>query len=271
MLVVLGLFSIFNTSFAISSSTAMKEDSVTADEKENNSVDNVLKEYGPITICADRAVYDGSKNRLTYYDNVFVMQIHNKHILCHKPSIEKKGVEYFERDKKYSFEQLQKKWFETAKELCASEKECNFISGQKLVMQLTKEKKVETLTMESEGMDRSQFYTFPTNSAPNFIESKKITRGPVSGVAKKIIYNIAEKQLELDKKATVIQNENRYRGEKIIYDIRHDLVSIPGSRNRRSTIVLEGISKQTKINTGLTPISDYHKNTEKPHVVGLTG
>ena len=271
MLVVLGLCSLFNTSFAINSSTETREDNVTANEKENNSVDNVLKEYGPITICADKAVYDGDKNRLTYYDNVFVMQIHNKHILCHKPRILKKGIEYFERDKKYTFEQLQKKWYEEAKKLCASERECNFISGQRLVMQLSKDKKVKTLTMESEGMDRSQFYTFPTNPRPNFIESKKITRGPVTGVAKKIIYNLTNKNLELDKKAKVTKNDNQYRGEKIIYDIKHDLVSIPGSRNRRSTIVLEGVSKQTKVKTGLMPISDYHKDAKKSHVVGLTG
>ncbi|BCD90424.1 hypothetical protein fh0823_05630 [Francisella halioticida] len=271
MLAALSLCSLFNNSFAISSSIATKEDNVTANEKENNSTNNVLKEYGPITICSDRAVYDANKKRLIYYDNVFVMQIHHKHILCHKPRILKKGIDYFERDKKYSFEQLQKKWYEEAKKLCDSEKECNLISGQRLVMQLNKDKKVKTLTMESEGMDRSQFYTFPTNPTQNFIDSKRITRGPVTGVAKKIIYNVVNKSLELDKKAKVTQNDNQYRGEKIIYDIKHDLVSIPGSRNRRSAIVLEGISKQTKINTGLTPISDYHKDVEKPHVIGLTG
>ncbi|QIW10250.1 LptA/OstA family protein [Francisella sp. LA112445] len=263
MLVALGLFSLFNTSFAVNTNAVVKEDNVTANEKENNSVDNVLKEYGPITICSDRAVYDSNENRLTYYDNVFVMQIHHKHILCHKPQVLKKGIEYFERDKKYSFEQLQEKWLEEAKKLCASEKECNFISGQKLVVQLNKDKKVKTLTMESEGLDRSQFYTYPTNSSPNFIDSERITRGPVTGVAKKIIYNVVKKDLELDKKAKVTQHGNRYKGEKIIYDIKHDLVSIPGSRNRRSTIVLEGVTKATKINTGLTPISDYHKGDSK--------
>lgn len=263
VLVALSLCALFSASFAVSSNAEMKEDNVTANEKENNSVDNVLKEYGPITICADKAVYDANKNRLTYYDNVFVMQIHHKHILCHKPRIFKKGVEYFERDKNYSFEQLQRKWYDEAKKLCASERECNFISGQRLVMQLDKNKKVKTLTMESEAMDRSQFYTFPTNSTPNYIDSKRITRGPVTGVAKKIIYNLTSKSLELNKKAKVTQNDNQYRGEKIIYDIKHDLVSIPGSRNRRSTIVLEGVSKATKVNTGLTPISDYHKKAKK--------
>ncbi|MED7788441.1 LptA/OstA family protein [Francisella sp. 19X1-34] len=272
LLVALGLFSLFNTSFAISSTNSSaieKEDNVTANEKEDDSADNVFKEYGPITICSDRAVYEANKNRLTYYDNVFVMQIHHKHILCHKPHVLKQGVQYFVRDKKYSFSQLQEKWLEEAKKLCDSEKECNFISGQKLVVQLNKDKKVQTLTMETEGLDRSQFYTFPTNSSPNFVDSEKITRGPVGGVAKKIIYNVVKKDLELDKKAKVIQHDNKYRGEKIIYDIKHDLVSIPGSVNRRSTIVLEGVTKATRVKTGLKPISEYHKAPKKTKDAGI--
>nr|WP_318010099.1 LptA/OstA family protein [Francisella sp. SYW-9] len=269
MLVALGIFSLFNTSFAIDSNAAIKEDNVTANETEDNSANNTFKEYGPITICSDRAVYEANKNRLTYYDNVFVMQIHHKHILCHKPRIVKKGVQYFERDKKYSFPQLQKKWLEEAKKLCDSEKECNFISGQKLVVQLNKDKKVQTLTMDSEGLDRSQFYTYPIGSSPNFIDSEKITRGPVGGVAKKIIYNVVKKSLELDKKANVIQHDNKYRGEKIIYDMKHDLVSIPGSRNRRSTIVLEGVTKATKVKTGLKPISEYNKAPKRRKDPGI--
>lgn len=66
--------------------SSLQDDNVTDEEKENNSDDNNLKEYGPVTICADNAVYDDNQGILTYLGNVFVMQIHNKHILCHQPS-----------------------------------------------------------------------------------------------------------------------------------------------------------------------------------------
>ncbi|WP_081946969.1 LptA/OstA family protein [Candidatus Francisella endociliophora] len=241
--------------------TSMKEDKVADSEKEDNSANNVLKDYGPITICADRAVYDDDKKTLTYYDNVFVIQIHNMHILCKKPKTSiKKGTTYFVRDNKIPFNELQKKWFKHVKKLCSKEKECNFISGQKLLMQLGKDKEVKTLEMESKGEENSQLYNYPTDANPDFSKSKEVTKGPVEGVSKKIIYNVAKKDLELNKKAVVTQNGNRYKGEKVNYDMNHDLISIPGSRHKRSTIVLDGVAEQTKIDVGLTPISEYHKD-----------
>ncbi len=70
--------------------SSIQEDTVSDNEKEDESVDNILKEYGPLTVCADRATYDSDKGTLTYFGNVFVMQIHNKHILCRKVKSPKK-------------------------------------------------------------------------------------------------------------------------------------------------------------------------------------
>ncbi|MFV9924458.1 hypothetical protein A2G94_01610 [Francisella endosymbiont of Ornithodoros moubata] len=249
--------------------SSLQEDSVTDEEKENNSNDNNLKEYGPVTICADNAVYDDNQGILTYLGNVFVMQIHNKHILCHQPSSFKKGINYFIRDNSLPFKQLQQKWLEQAKLLCSQERECNFISGQKLIIKLDKDRKFKTFTMLSEGDEKSQFYTFPTNSNPNYTNLKTLTRGPVQGSSIKIVYDVDDKHLELYKKAIAFQNDNVYKGEKVIFDIAHDLISIPGCENRRSTIILDGIQNQTRVNTGLTPISDYQKDSQRGSVIGL--
>ena len=57
-------------------------------------------------------------------------------------------------------------------------------------------------------------------------------------------------QLQYQQKSQIQQiqqNQNKYKGEKIVYDIEHDLVTIPGSKNKRSTIVLDGIQSETKI------------------------
>ena len=240
--------------------SSIKEDSISDNEKEDDSVDNIFKNYGPLTICADRATYDSSKGTLTYFGDVFVMQIHNKHILCRKINKPKKDVVYFTRNKKDTFKQLQQKWFDHAKEICADEKECNFISGQKLIMKLDKDRKVQTLVMDTTGDDTSQFYTYPTNANSDFKESKQLTKGPLNGEGKKITYDVSNRSLELQKKAIINQNENQYKGDKIVYDLDHDLINIPGSKNKRSTIVLDGIEKQTKLNTGLTPIADFHKD-----------
>lgn len=229
--------------------------SISASEKENTSDNNKLKDYGPLTICSDKMFYDGKKGVIVYVGNVFVMQVHDHHILCHKPEKLKKGYEYFDREKKYSFKQLQAKWMSTAKSICAEQKECNFISGQKLTITLTEENKINNLVMDSEGLEHSEFYTYPINSNSDFTESKKVTRGPLEGNAKQVIYDIVNEDLLLQRQAEVNQNQNQYKGDKIIYDIEHDLVNIPGSKQRRSKIVLDGVQKQTRIDTGLPTIN----------------
>ena len=250
------------SSFTGMTPSSIQENSVSDNEKEDDGGNNILKEYGPLTICADRATYDSNKGTLTYFGNVFVMQIHNKHILCRKVKKPKKDYVYFTRNKKDSFPQLQEKWFNHAKEICADEKECNFISGQKLTMQLDKDKKVQTLIMNTEGDNTSQFYTYPTNANEDFTKSKQLTKGPLNGEGKTVIYDVVNKNLELHKKAIVNQNENQYKGDKIVYDMEHDLINIPGSKNRRSKIVLDGIQDETKIDIGLTPIADFHKDSK---------
>ena len=208
-----------------------------------------------MTICADRVTYLSEQQVIIYVGNVFVMQVHNQHILCHKPKKLKKTSVYFTRDKSNTFKQLQKKWMTKAKIICADQKECNFISGQKLTIQLTDENKIKTLVMDSEGLERSELYTYPIASNSDYKESKKITRGPLEGNSKQIEYNIADKDLLLNKQAVVNQNQNQYKGDKIIYDMENDLVNIPGSKQRRSKIVLDGVEKETKINTGLPTIT----------------
>ncbi|AXA33823.1 LptA/OstA family protein [Francisella adeliensis] len=235
--------------------SALKKENVATNEKENNDNNNGLKAYGPLTICSDRAFYDGNQGTLIYTGNVFVMQVHNQHILCHKPKKLKKSSEYFTRDKSYSFKQLQEKWMTKAKKICAKQKECNFISGQKLTIQLTQEKKIKTLVMDSEGIENSEFYTYPIDANSDFSESKKVTKGPLKGNAKQVTYDIINKDLYLHRQAVVNQNQNQYKGDKIIYDIEHDLINIPGSKQRRSNIILDGVEKQTKINTGLPTIT----------------
>lgn len=237
-----------------------QQDNAASSEKEDDSVDNTLKDYGPITICADKAVYNDQKKTLTYYDNVVVMQIHNKHILCKKPKKLKDSTVYFSRDDKLPFKKLQDEWLKSAKSWCTDQKECNFISGQKLTLNLDKDNKVDTLIMSSAGDELSQFYNYPVDANPDFKTSKEVTNGPAEGVAKQIIYDVVNKNLKLNKDSVVTQNGNKYKGQKVDYDLDHGLISIPGSRHKRSTIVLDGVADQTKIDTGLTPIKDYHKN-----------
>lgn len=279
--------------------SALQEDSVIENEKEDNSPNNKLSEYGPITVCSDKAVYNNETGTLVYTGKVFVMQIHNKHILCHKPqssyykwgeifsykwfqkkwldspnmchkpqSLEK-GVTYFIRDKDLSFKELQKSWLSHAKELCLDEKECHFISGQTLTIQLDKKKNVTSLTMSSQGQEKSQFYNYPIDINSNYEKLKTVTNGPVVGEGEQIVYNVPTQSIELQGKAIAVQKGNEYKGDKVIYDVKHDLISIPGNKDKRSTMVLDGVEKQTKIDTGLTPISQYQKDEHKGSVIGL--
>ena len=254
VLVIMGLIGFFVTGYSISSEPYKSDD-----EKENGSTNNALKEYGPLTVCADNVIYNSNKGVLVYSGNVFVMQIHNKHILCKKIKNPKKNASYFTRNKSYTFKELQKKWLVQAKDICAKEKGCNFISGQKLIIILDKDNNVQTLTMDAEKDEFVRFYTYPTNTDKDFKNSKQLTKGPLNGEGKMVVYSVVNKSLVLNSKAMVTQNENTYKGDKIIYDMVHDLVSIPGSKNKRSKIVLDGIQDETKMDMGLTPIADFNK------------
>ena len=267
LLVSLGFMILSLNTYAIDKNTNIKIDKsseikLSNDKNSSNrnyktdKKDNVLKEYGPLTICADRATYDTKKQTLTYYGNVFVMQIHNKHILCKKPEINIKGVIYFARDKHLTFSQLQKKWLKQAKGLCASEDECNFISGQKLIMKLNDSGNIKTLTMATKSDEKSQFYNLPTKSDAN----KTTSKGPINGEAKEIVYDVVNKTLELHNNAILDQDDNDYKGSEITYDMRDGLIYTPGSLHKRSKLVLEGIEEKTKIHTGLKPISQYNKD-----------
>jgi lipopolysaccharide transport protein LptA len=190
------------------------------------------------------------------------MQVHNKTILCREPLTLKKNDEYFVRNKSQPFEVLQSYWFDHAKKICDSTKECNFISGKKLTITLDKERQVKTLVMESKDGDLSQFYTYPLDTDNDYSSTKMITRGPLTGVSEDIIYDVQKKQMQLIKKVRVIQHGNNYKGEKITYYMDRDLVTIPGSTYKRSKIVLDGVAKQTHMDTGLTDISDYDKKNK---------
>ena len=229
------------------------------EEQENNGPDNFLKDYGPLTVCSDTLKYNANTGILVYTGNVFVMQVHDKNILCKEPLKLKKNDEYFIRNKSQPFEVLQSYWFEHAKKICDSTKECNFISGKKLTITLDKERQVKTLVMESKDGDLSQFYTYPLNTNDDYSTTKMITRGPLTGVSEDIIYDVQKRQMNLIKKARVIQHGNNYKGEKITYYMDRDLITIPGSTYKRSKIVLDGVAKQSRMNTGLTNISDYDK------------
>ncbi|GAB4222581.1 MAG: LptA/OstA family protein [Francisella sp.] len=245
------------------SSSSIQEKNTNNDEKEDNSDNNKLKDYGPITICANSVVYDDNKKAITYSGNVFVIQIHNKKILCNKPKQTQKEIYYFTRDNSLTFKQLQQKWLEQAKSLCSQEKECNFISGQELTIQLDKDKNIKTLTVSSNKNEKSNFYTYPLNTNPDYKNSKEVTDGPIEGKSKQVIYDVTKKTLTFYKKAEAYQNKNEYKGDKIIFDITHGLISIPGSADKRSKITLDGISEQTKVDLGLKPIKDYQKKQEK--------
>ncbi|MBK2027803.1 hypothetical protein IB642_07150 [Allofrancisella guangzhouensis] len=95
----------------------------------------------PLTIWADKATYNSNNGILIYYGNVFVMQTNNKYILNYKPKLE--------TDEKDTSKQLQEMQLDDAKRICTKKMGCSFISGQKLTIKLTKERKIKNIIIES--------------------------------------------------------------------------------------------------------------------------
>ncbi len=217
---------------------------------------DVIDDYGPITICADKLDYDGKKRTLTYLGKVFVMQAWKQNILCedfNKVNENTSNTVYFGKYEDKSFTETQNLWLEKAKTICEKTKECNFITGQSLVVKLDKNRKVETITVtvDKNSDNFAKFYSYPLDENKGNKGYQKTFKGIIGGHGKKIIYSIINKKMILKDKAFVTQNGNDYAGDEIDYDLAHDLIAVPGSKvSKRSTIVLEGVSDETKVKLG---------------------
>lgn len=227
---------------------------------------DIIDDYGPITICADKLDYNGKKGTLTYLGKVFAMQLKGKKIFCNSSTNQEPGNVYFDKYKDKDFTETQGLWLDEAKKVCGQTKECNFITGQSLIVKLGKDRKIETITVTIKDDDNfAKFYSYPIEKSNTGDEKgyQKSFKGPIGGQGKEIIYSIVNKKMILNKKAYVTQGGNDYRGDEIDYDMAHDLISIPGSKSqRRSTIVLEGLSDESKIDLGDSMMIDQPANKD---------
>ncbi|APC97579.1 LptA/OstA family protein [Francisella frigiditurris] len=226
---------------------------------------DIMDDYGPITICADKLDYNGKKGTLTYLGKVFAMQIKGKQVFCNSSNDQNNNI-YFDKHKDKDFTETQTLWLDQAKKVCEQTEECNFITGQSLIVKLGKDRKIETITVTiTDDNNFAKFYSYPVEkkSTGNEKGYQKTFKGPIGGQGKEIVYSIVNKKMILKKKAFVTQGGNDYRGDEIDYDMAHDLISIPGSKSqRRSTIVLEGLSEDSKIDLGKDMIIDQPINKD---------
>ena len=227
-----------------------------------------FKKDGPIVVCSDTLDYQSADRKIIYSGKVFLLQLKNKDIYCTLNSTESennsKSASYFDRGENKDFQTIQNEWMLQAKKICIEEKGCNFISGQKLTINLDDDRKVDTIVVDSIGSNFVKFYFHPQGYVDLNAgeEHRKLSKGPTEGESRQVVYDVVDKTVSLIKDAVSKQNGNEYKGEKIDYDLSKDLIYVPGDRRKRSRFVLDGIAEDAKINTGLTKIKELQKNDD---------
>lgn len=233
----------------------------------NDDMDDFKKD-GPIVVCSDVLDYQSTTRKIIYSGKVFLFQLKNKDIYCKlDDSIDKnesKSASYFDRGEDKDFKDVQNEWMLQAKKICIEEKGCDFISGQKLTINLDENRKVDTIVVDSIGADFVKFNFHPQGYVDENTgeEHRKLSKGPTEGESRQVIYDVVHKTVSLIKDAIATQNGNEYKGEKIDYDLSKDLIYVPGDGRRRSRFVLDGIAADAKIDTGLTKIKKLQKNDD---------
>ena len=216
---------------------------------------------GPVTICSDQLSYTQKQNHLTYSGNVVVLQIKDVNILCESKadtlpevlSDTRPNYSMWVARAGKSYQQIQKSEEQLARKICARQKQCRFLAGQKLQVQLNQDNQVKkvSLTVEPDKGNVTHFY----GASPGSPEQKKkdqqrhkkshsSQRGQANSEidetyarGEKMYFLPLQHKMVIAGKAHLKKGGNTFQGKKIIYDTESRVVSVPDEGHRASMII----------------------------------
>ncbi|WP_162902359.1 LptA/OstA family protein [Facilibium subflavum] len=203
---------------------------------------------GPITVCSNTLSYDQSKHQMIYAGNVLVMQTKNANIQCTDqviPEQQSSGVN------NYSFASVsalsgytdqQKEALKTAKEICKTQGGCRFLAGQTLTIFFDKSnKKIENILLTTGKNYTAKFYSLPFPKVKKGKTQSTQQEDKVYARGQTMSFDMKTNQLIIQKNAYIDRGGNQFAGDKVIYDIKNGLVTVPNT-GERATVILNNLN-----------------------------
>ena len=192
---------------------------------------------GPVTICSDSLTYDQKSNEMTYIGNVLVMQVKSVGILCHKGDKPEGGTSssasLWVDDSGKSYYDLQNEELSKAKEICAKEKACRFLSGQKLQVFLDENNHLKRVMLTADKSEEhvAKFYGLSEKDGKNDKPDETLAQGQT------MEFLPMEQKMIVSGNAHIVKDGNVFDGKQVIYDTKTKLVTVPNSGQRASVVI----------------------------------
>ncbi len=199
---------------------------------------------GPITICSDSLSYSQTAHKMIYQGNVLVMQTKDATIQCSAYSVpgDKQNVPSYQFPVQVNdYLQSQKQALEMAKQICQKQKGCRFLTGQTLTISFDQQNNQLTdILLTTNTPYTAKFYSlpFPKGGEKTQPQSDQQT---MYAEGRKMNFNLQTSILTIEKEAYVDRAGNRFSGDKVLYDTKSGLVTVPDT-GQRATVILNNLN-----------------------------
>ncbi len=200
---------------------------------------------GPITICSDSLSYSQDAHKMIYQGNVLVMQTKNANIQCgghNVPNENSKWSVYQFPLQNVDYQKLQQQSLDYAKEVCKKQNGCRFLSGQILTLLFDDQnRQLKEVTLTSTDPYMAKFYSLPF---PKEAKTKQASSDQETMYAegRQMDFNLLNSILTIQTKAHVDRAGNRFSGDKVLYDTKNGLVTVPDT-GQRATVILNNLKQ----------------------------
>lgn len=206
---------------------------------------------GQITICSDSLSYSQDAHKIIYPGNVLVMQTKNANIQCSGYSVPNENSKWpvyqfpdqKEEDGKASYTKIQQASLDYAKTICKKQKGCRFLTGQTLTILFDDQnKQVKDVILIAQAPYIAKFYSLPfPKQAQNTTNSDSSDQQTVYAEGRQMNFNLLNSTLTIQDKAYVDRAGNRFSGDKVLYDTKNGLVTVPNT-GQRATVILKNLN-----------------------------
>ncbi|WP_440683334.1 LptA/OstA family protein [Cysteiniphilum halobium] len=204
---------------------------------------------GQITICSDSLSYSQNAHKIIYQGNVLVMQTKNANIQCSGYSVPNENNKWpiyqfpdqNKEDGKTDYSTLQQTSLDYAKTVCKKQNGCRFLTGQTLTILFdNKNKQVQDVILTSTTPYLAKFYSLPFPKHPKEKGSDS-DQQTMYAEGRIMNFNLLNSTLTIQDKAYVDRAGNRFSGDKVLYDTKNGLVTVPNT-GQRATVILNNLN-----------------------------
>lgn len=192
------------------------------------------------TICSDSLAYSQDGHKIVYQGNVLIIQTKNANIQCAGYRVPNENndwpvYQFFNLIGDYTINQQQS--LDYAKSICKKQNGCYFFSGQILTILFDdRNKRIKDMLLTTTSPHITKFYSVPF--------SKKVQRKEESSheqttyaEGRRMDFNFMNSILSIEDHACIYRDGNHFSGEKVLYDTKNRLITVPNTGHRATLIV----------------------------------